>query len=365
MYLKNKKLNSFRPNKIIKKLYEIAIKCKNYYSPRSFKYYIFLISCLRLYVKGGFGPSQVFQLGLGSFFLSNKKIHKYIGLHKMNEIIRALDPKPWRSIQDKGIFYTICKNLKLPIPELYAILFTNHMSVSYKNFSLLKKDDLIEFIRNELPEEFVIKPSNGLRGKFLNIYTKTNLGIVNAFGDLKTEQEICENMRNQKWFYSFIVQERLRNHPYLLKVHPSDYLHTIRIITFVNSAGQCEILHTHLDLATGQNFASQKGSLRIKIAKNDGILEYGILFDKTAGGFKKIAEHPETGIDFKEFKLPFWNEILTLSKETALKFLPLRTLGWDFAITEKGIKIIETNVEYAAPNVFGEMDKILKTLLDD
>jgi len=365
MYLKSKTLKSFRPDIIFKKLYKIANACKEYYSPLTIKYYTFLISCLRLYVKGKFHPSQVFQLGFGSFFPSNGKINKYIGMHKMLEIINTLDPKPWRPIQDKGVFYTFCTSLKLPIPKLYAIIFSNHTGVSYKNYSLINNHDLIQFIRNELPNEFVIKPSNGLRGKFLNIYTKTNNGILDAFGDLKTEQEIYEGMKYHNRFDSFIVQERLRNHPDLLKVQPSEFLHTIRVITFINSTGQFSILHTHLDLATGLNIASQKGNLRIKIASDDGTLEYGILLDKKDGGFKKVFKHPETGIDLKEFKLPFWSDLLSLSKEAAIKFLPLRTLGWDFAITDKGVKIIETNVGYAAPNIFGDIDKIVKTLLDD
>lgn len=365
IYLKSKRLNSFRPKRIFKKLYGIIKVCKNYYSPMTYKYYLFLISYLRFYVKGGFTPHQVFQLGLGSTFPSNKKIKKYIGQYKMLNIIRALDPEPYWPIYDKGKFYTICMNMNLPIPKLYANVFKHHMSVSFINSTFVKRNDIIKLIRDELPDKFVIKPCMGERGLFLNIYTKTSTGIINQLGNSISEQEIYDSMMNHRRFDSFIVQERLKNHSYLLKVHPSQYLHTIRIITFINSAGQCIILHTHLDLATGQNFASQKGNLRIKISKNDGVLENGILIDKSNGGFKKVTKHPESGKNFKEFKLPFWNEILSLSNEAALNFLPWRTLGWDFAITEDGVKIIEANVGYSPPNIFGEMDKILETLLND
>jgi hypothetical protein len=317
-------------------------------------------------VKGGFVPHQIFQLGLGSSFPNDKKINQYIGYYKFMDIIRALDPYPWWPIYDKGKFYTICMNLDLPIPKLYAILFKNHMSVSYIDSSFIERDDFLKFIRNELPNEFVIKPCIGQQGWFLNTYTKTRFGIINQHGQLKTEQEISDSMMNHKRFDSFVVQERLINHPYLLKVHPSEFLHTIRLITFINSAGQCKILHTHLDLATDrQNIASQKGSLRIRISQNDGILEYGVLMDKNKGGFKKVTEHPETDKNFREFKLPFWKKILSLSKEAALEFLPLRTLGWDFAITEKGVKILEGNIRYSPPNIFGGMDNIIKNLLYD
>jgi hypothetical protein len=41
----------------------------------------------------------------------------------------------------------------------------------------------------------------------------------------------------------------------------------------------------------------------------------------------------------------------------------LRTLGWDFAITEKDLKMIKTNVADSAPNISGKMDKIVGLLL--
>lgn len=362
LYLKSKNSKSFQPNRIFKKLYGIIKACNSYYSPTNYKYYLFLISYLRLYVKEGFTTHQVFQLGLGSSFPSSEKINKYIGQYKLLNIIRTLDPEPWWPIYDKGKFYTICMNMNMPIPKLYANVFKHYKSVSFIDSNFVKRDELIKFIREKLPGEFVIKPCMGERGLFLNIYTKTSTGIINQLGNSISEQEIYDSMMNHKRFDSFIVQERLKNHPYFLKVHPSDYLHTIRIITFINPAGKFEILHTHIDLATGKNFASQKGDLRIKIAKNDGVLEYGILLDKCYGGFKKVYEHPESGKNFRDFKLPLWNEILSLSNEAALNFLPWRTLGWDFAITEEGVKILEANIGYSAPNIFGEIDKILKAL---
>jgi hypothetical protein len=235
------------------------------------------------------------------------------------------------------------------------------LSVSFRNSPLLKIDNLIEFIKNELPTEFVIKPTLGGGGAFVNVYTKTDDGILDGFGNLQTEQEIYESIVNNK-YDSFIVQERLRNHPDLFRIHPSENLHNIRIMTLIDSSGQCKILHGHLQIANEQNIASQHGDLRIKISLNDGSLEYGILKDKKKGGFKKITEDPYTGQSFNEIKLPFWEEILSLSKEAALKFLPLRTLGWDIAITEKGLMLIETNTAYNPPNYFKQIDKIMKNL---
>ena len=126
--------------------------CKEFYSPTTFKFYIFVIYWLRCFIIAGLNARQVFNVGLGSSFVSKENILKYSALQKVPEIYDKLSPRSWRQIQRKGAFYIFCKNLGLPIPKLYAILFNKHASVSYINSSLIKRDDLAEFIRNELPD---------------------------------------------------------------------------------------------------------------------------------------------------------------------------------------------------------------------
>lgn len=364
MSLHKLSIKDIRPDRILKHLYHSAKFCKRYHSPLTFKYYLSLIYYYHLRIRKGFRHDEIFSFGLLSSSLSDENSNKYISHSEFKKTLRTLNPiHLWVMVSvNKGIFYMNCKNLNIPIPELYAILFRDFLSVSFRNSSLLKRDNLIEFIKNELPSEFCIKPTTGTGGRFVNTYTKTDDGIIDGFGDLKTEQEIYESSMNNKRYDSFIVQERLKNHPYLQKIYPSENLHNIRIITLIDSSGQCNILHGHIQISTGKNVASQLGNLKIKISLNDGSFEYGILKDKNKGGLSKITEHPKTGQNFKEFKIPLWEDVLSLSKDAALKFLPLRTLGWDIAITEKGVKFLETNTSYYPPNYFEQIDKILKNL---
>ena len=359
-------VKDIRPDRIIKKLYQLAKFCKGYHSPLTFEYYLSLIYYLRLRRRERFRHDEIFSLGLLSAYLTDEISNKYMSQKEFNKILSTLNPlHSWKMLSaNKGIFYTNCKNLNLPIPKQYAILFRDFLSVSFlTNSSLLKRDNLIEFIKDELPSEFVIKPILGEGGASVNAYTKTNGEIKDGLGILTTAHAIYESIMKNETYDSFIVEERLKNHPYLLKINPSENLHTIRIITLVNSSKQCQILNGHLNIATGPKITSQQGNLKINISIDDGTLEYGIFFDQKRGGFKKITEHPETGINFKEFKLPFWEEIISLSKKAALKFLPLRTLGWDIAITEKGVIILEINTLYYPPNYFEQMDIFVKNLL--
>ena len=122
-------------------------------------------------------------------------------------------------------------------------------------------------------------------------------------------------------------------------------------------------MNGHLNIATSHKITSQHGDLKINISLDDGTLEYGILSDPDKGGFRRITQHPETGVSFKEYKLPYWEDVISLSKKASLKFLPLRTLGWDFAITENGVVILEINTLYYPPNCFEDMDIFVNDLL--
>lgn len=366
MPLQKLSVKDIRPDRIFVKIKQLAKFCKLYHSPFTFNYYLSLIYYLRFRTREGFRHDEIFSLSLLSSSLTDEISAKYVSQKEFNKTLGKLNFRStwWMLSGNKGIFYTFCGSLNLPIPRLYAILCRDNLSVSYMtNSSLLKKDNIIDFIKNELPSEFVIKPVVGEGGASVNTYTKTDNGIIDGLGSLKTEQAIYESIINDKKYDSFIVQERIKNHPYLLKINPSENLHTIRIITLVNSSKQRKILNGHLNIATGQRITSQHGNLKISISIDDGTLEYGILFDQEKGGFKKITEHPETGINFNDFKLPFWEDVIALSKEAALKFLPMRTLGWDIAITEKGVIFLEANAGYYPPNHFEQMDKFVETLL--
>ena len=359
MYLEKLKTNYLRPDWLINKINALTREAKIYYSPLNLSYYLFLISCLRCYLKEGFAPYEVFQLGLGSSLTANKNIKNYISQKRMDQIGNSLNPQNKKSmVNNKEIFYKICNKLKLPIPQLYAIILKNNESISYLNSSYkCKIIDFVKFIVEELPYEFVIKPTLGSTGRFINVYTKTKKGIIDGFGNLRTEQDILQELFNNDIYQSFIVQERLKNHSYLYKIHPSENLHTIRIITLIDSSGQFKILHAHLNIATGLIIASQRGNLKVAISLNDGSVEYGIYIDKKLGGFKKITKHPGTGKNLTRFNIPFWKEILSITEKAAFEFLPLSTLGWDFAITEKGPKILEANVGYTPPNYFKSIEK--------
>ncbi len=368
MYLKSKKFNRVRIDLIIKKLFEIIKDCCAFYRPWNKNFFELLRSSIWLYIKDGFITQEVFSLGLFGSNFRKDYLNKYISINKMNEIQRSLNNRSWSPVtNDKSIFYKYCQQANLPIPELYAIFFHTTAGWSYKKPIIKSELEWIEFIKEDLPSEFVVKPSKGSHGESVQIYKKNDDGIIDVQGRFLSEKEVYNSMRSNKIYDSFVIQERLKNHIDLKQISLSNYLHSLRVITFIDKFGKCKILHSGFFLILGKNAISnqrygQTGNLKFIVSIEKGILEYGIISNKKDGGYKKIVRHPETGVKFDGFQLPFWEDARALLQEAALKFLPTRTIAWDIAMTPKGVIIIEAQDVYDSPNFYDRINKILNEL---
>lgn len=83
------------------------------------------------------------------------------------------------------------------------------------------------------------------------------------------------------------------------------------------------------------------GGLAIGIdVDKEALREYG--FYKPSYG-TKTSTHPDTGIKFKDYKIPYIKESIVLAKKFHSYFPDIHSIGWDIAITENGPCIIEGN----------------------
>ena len=57
-----------------------------------------------------------------------------------------------------------------------------------------------------------------------------------------------------------------------------------------------------------------------------------------------------------------WPEICKLAERIAFDFLPIRTVGWDIAVTPHGLYVLEGNIWYDPANQFACMDEVVDAL---
>ena len=328
-----------------------------------------LIKAIKLYRSNKFLPQEAFQLGLLNG--QGHIINKYLSRKQMTVVQKSINPLQWEMMtEDKGIFYKYCIAEKLPIPKLFAIFFKETAGWTYDGSVLTDQSDWENFISYRLPSEFVIKPTRGVYGRSLYIFRKFGKALLDSTGRQCEFKNIYEMMSSDQKYDSFVIQERLKNDSEIMRLTASESLQTVRAITFVDKKKKIHILLAHLKLVAGNNLIDntdngRSGNMQALISLDEGVLQKAaVKMTSNGSGHKEIFYHPRTGLPFEGFKVPLWHELRNLVEDAAAKFLPIRTIGWDVALTPNGPIIVEANMFWDPPNGHGKMDLILPALLE-
>lgn len=165
-------------------------------------------------------------------------------------------------------------------------------------------------------------------------------GVGNGASRRRTEEVANELLSGVA--RNVVVQPVLHNHPILHQIFPGA-LNTIRVDTLVDG-NECWITAACLKVATGQAQVDNwsKGAIAVGIDLKSGALaSSGIR--KASFGRTFHAFHPDTGARFGQIVVPWWPEVLELSRRAALALRPHLALGWDIAVTASGPLAIEAN----------------------
>ena len=172
----------------------------------------------------------------------------------------------------------------------------------------------------------IAKPRRGYCGVGLRkMEISENTDLKKLYEELKSKDLILEEHINQ-------ITEIADFHPYSVN--------TIRVATVLKDS-QVNIMDTVFRIGNNRtnmdNHAA--GGIITAIDKETGItVSLGI--DKYSN---KYLFHPITKKQIVGYKIPFWDEIINLTKELAIIVPEIGYVGWDIALTEQGPVVIEGN----------------------
>lgn len=177
-------------------------------------------------------------------------------------------------------------------------------------------------------QKIVVKPDQGSLGVGLEVVTYTDDAAAKTFFNGITAAR------------PFICEEFIRQHPELSKLNPAS-VNTIRVASLLLD-GEVTILSATLKTGAGTERITDnlsQGGIGAQIDVESGIVcTFGKDFD-----LKTFTHHPTTGAPILGVQIPHWDAAINLIK-TAHKRLPQCMLyGWDIAITETGVDIVEAN----------------------
>lgn len=241
-----------------------------------------------------------------------------------------------RSERRKSVTYRkICKIYSRSITEEYVHVLQNKPEFNKFFAKLIKRKWLYS---NEMDieqfsklcgkvSEIIIKPINESEGRGIRRIDipKDKASISKLFGMLKKEQLIIEECLQSHSETSFGVRS----------------LNTIRVHSIIDAAGNVHLVKSLLRVGVGDAIVDNycAGGCIYEVDNLTGTICSASYSKK----YEVSEYHPGTQIRMIGRKIPYWEELKKLVA-AAHKDLPqIKFIGWDVAITENGLELIEGN----------------------
>jgi hypothetical protein len=323
---------------------------------------------LRLYVlqkTQGFRPVEALELGLANPAVPTATLAGCIVKKELLAIQDRLNPPALTCLtEDKSIFYPLCEAYGIPVPQTYAIV-SQGTGWLRGGRPLSGREASIEALSQALPTTFICKPSSGVYGEDVTAWTRVGDGLVDHDSRHLTFAQFYDALGSNPRYDRFVVQERLSNHPEILRLTATTGLQTLRLVTLVDSDGQIHMTDGALKLILGDQVIDNlrhgtTGNIFAPLGILRGQLTEAMAPSPDGVGWVCLRKHPVTGLELPGFQLPDWTATLDLVARCARLFLPLRTIGWDIALTPRGPIVIEANRWWDPPN-----DMLLSPALDE
>lgn len=231
-------------------------------------------------------------------------------------------------LKDKWVFSQLCESYGLPTPHTFGLVNQGGViSNELHGFeSFLERDYDVMF-----------KPVDGACGiGIIHLRTKNGKLIVKGL-EISIEQ-LKEKLGKGR----FIIQQFINHqHEGFSRLYP-DACNTLRI-TVAREGNETRVLGRMCMLgAHGTDCSNWHfGGVSVNL-KEDGTLDkYGYCkIDK------KVTAHPDTGVKFEGYKIPYFDDAIALARKATERFYGFCSIGWDIALTETGPTIIEGNDDW-------------------
>lgn len=195
-----------------------------------------------------------------------------------------------------------------------------------RDFLLLDEstyDEFLYFVKKH--PVFIAKPDDGLCGIGVELVDTNGCDLKDLYDKLLT------NKQN-------LLEERIVQNTEMNKLYP-EAINTLRVVT-INRFGKVSVPFVALRIGTGGRHVDNfHAGGCFSVVDSDGVVRKPAL-DKE----NRIYDvHPDTGAPIIGFKVPMYDEVIEQCKKMALVTPEIGYTGWDMAIGEKGIDVVEAN----------------------
>lgn len=249
--------------------------------------------------------------------------------------LQGKERKTYLTTGIKNRMMQLC-NDKTIVPEIddkvkFNQNFSDYMQRDWIEMENCTKKDFLEYTQNH-PESFC-KYSDGLQG-----IGARKIDFKKEFAD--------------EFFLKFsgkriIVEEIIKQHHELAEFNSST-VNTLRVLSFVRADGSVAVLRAALRMGRANEIADNfhMHGIAANVDVETGI----VMSEAVEAHFKRYIKHPDSGKIIPGFQIPYWDKVLAVVTDAAKRFPQVRYIGWDVAIRENDICLVEGN-STACPDV--------------
>ena len=207
---------------------------------------------------------------------------------------------------------------------------------------LIDSEQGISQLLHDMPAHpLVLKPTNQCGGRGVRLLTATTPDAL--------RQQLVQTIHPSAGAPApALVEERILQDERLAQWN-SDSVNTIRMNTF-NLQGTVTLFTAFIRTGRKGSFVDNgiQGGLFASIDTDTGL----IITDGYDERGHRFPSHPDSGIPYRGQLIPRWEELVSLSKEMALRLPGMTYIGWDMALTPAGWEPVEANQgEFVAQQV--------------
>lgn len=276
------------------------------------------------------------------------EVRDYLTKKQTTALFERVNPPGQRvKVDDKLRFHRLCRKANLPTPDILAVLSADG-TVDGNEVVLPDFSALIQYFASDARRDVILKPrtdSLGTGVRFVSLRAGRAFDLNDQLIDTEIfARELSVDMQRDQ----YLVQPFVRPHLQMATLGAGKALGTLRILAF--SDREVRILYALLRIpAAGNvhdNFSSgNNGNLIAAVDPKTGRLgrAWGRPKNSSSRLLDAFACNPDNGAQIEGMRVPMWEAIQELLARAAVAFSDLPCLGWDVAVTEDGVLIIEAN----------------------
>ena len=300
-----------------------------------------------LYKDRRFSPSEIHFLRLLDPAVDLTTV---VSKEELLVVQRRLNPAALHALtEDKLAFHRHCTDARLPVAHIFAL--HDASSAGVEHFKVLRNvQDWTQLLEDPPAPAFILKPVDGVHGEGVVRFSRTAGGWKNHAGMAVTAHDVVTHIA--AWNYRrWIVQALIVGHSALRTLSGTSGLQTVRVVTLTEDNGDVTIVAARLRLIAGDsahdNFDyGRTGNLIANLDVATGVIRTVIGGTGDPCAICQVTAHPRTGVPLIGYRVPGWPQARDLVQRAARAFAPLRTIGWDVAITDDAPCLIEGNVTW-------------------